>query len=568
MSNTVKFLDDRFIAISGIGMIQPDKDTPLADADIDTRLKCRIALEDNIERLILRDCPDVDRTGEQIRTRYRRLRLTFTSITAQLKALFFAYYLGTASNPTGSAQNEIQTLSRSGTVSSGFFTLALTLEGRTATTSPLPWNATATEIMNALTAARMKWIQPGDVIISGGTKQVETATAAGDISSSGNLAVTVTAAGMTNSPKIVNVAVLDTDNDGSAIAAKIRAALAADVDVSAYFVVSGATDQIILTRRAAAANDATMNIALANGTAAGLTAAPTSANTTAGVTPENWGALGMVMTFQNRLGNADIPLIVVDNAPVGSVAIGGGGSIVNAQTQAGSNYFHEFARSVSRQKVHTSFALGYIEGDIDPQKFSGFVVETFTPSANRRQNAGLEVTLIGPYEPTTMVDYTIPDCENPDPLQSEDCKVLVNGNWETTDVSTLSAPFNDNVPLDDSAYGFDGIDPDLFARAKQVDYDVTAQIFAIETDPISVLAENERTQDAVDAKYHFGMPGDRFTILAPETKVKFQQGEHFVPVGAAERLAGNFQLSAFKDDQDPPISGEAYINQATAFLTQ
>ena len=146
--------------------------------------------------------------------------------------------------------------------------------------------------------------------------------------------------------------------------------------------------------------------------------------------------------------------------------------------------------------------------------------------------------------------------------------MLINNNWETTDVSTLSAPFNDNIPLDDSAYGFDGIAPDLLARAKQVLYDVNAQIFAIETDPISVLAKNEITQAAVDAKYHFGMPGDRFTILAPETKVKFQDGtDNFTAVGAAERLAGNFQLSAFKDDQDPPISGEAYVNQATAFLT-
>jgi hypothetical protein len=63
------------------------------------------------------------------------------------------------------------------------------------------------------------------------------------------------------------------------------------------------------------------------------------------------------------------------------------------------------------------------------------------------------------------------------------------------------------------------------------------------------------------------MPGDRFTILAPETQVKFASGDRFSPVGAAERLAGNFQLSAFKDDQDPPISGEAYVDQATAFLT-
>jgi hypothetical protein len=231
MANAVRFLDDRFIAFSGIGMIQVDKDTPLADADIDTRHKCQITLEDVITRRDDRDCEDVDLTGQPILTRYRRVRLSYPAITPQLLAFWLAYYLGAASAPTGSPQNEIQTLSRSGTVSSGYFTLALTLEGRTATTTPLAWNATATEIENALTAARMKWIQPGDVSMSAGTKQVETATAAGNISTSGNLTVTVTAAGMTNSPKAVSVAVLDTDDDGSAIAAKIRTALASDVDV-------------------------------------------------------------------------------------------------------------------------------------------------------------------------------------------------------------------------------------------------------------------------------------------------------------------------------------------------
>jgi hypothetical protein len=565
MANTVKFLTDRFIAFSGIGMIDPAGGVT-ADANIDMRLKCTIALEDNVARDIFRDCEDSDRTNERITTRVRRLRLTITSVTAQIEAMFAAYFLGEAAAPTGSAQNEIQTLSRSGTVNAGFFTLALTLEGRTAKTTPLAFDATAAEIQDALTAARMKWIQPNDVVVSGGTLQVETATVAGTIGAggAGNVTVIVTANGMANSPKTIPVAVANNDT-AAQVAGKIRTALGADTDVAAFFTVGGSTTAVILTSKAAAANDSTMNIDVDNGTSSGLTTAHTSANTTPGVSAQSWGALGMVMTFGGRFAHMDVPLIVVDNAPAGYTAIGGGGSIVNAQTQAGSNYFHAFTRSTSREKVKFSFALGYLTGSDDPQKYSGFVCESITPSGNRRQRTGLEVSIVGPYTPTDMVGYTIPDCENPTPQLTEDCKVLINSNWETTDVSTLSAPFNDNVPLDDSAYGFDGIEPDLLARAKQVDYDVSAQIFAIESDAISILAENERTQDPVDAKFHFGMPGDRFTILAPETKVKFQTNR-FTAVGAAERLAGNFTLSAFKNDQDPPISAEAYISQSVAFL--
>jgi phage tail sheath gpL-like len=123
-----------------------------------------------------------------------------------------------------------------------------------------------------------------------GTAQVETATAAGTITATGNATVTVTAAGMTGSPKAISVAVLSGDT-AAVWAGKVRDALAADVDVSAVFSVSGASTAIVLTVKEIGglsipiypANDSTINVALDNGTCTGITTAATSANTTAGV---------------------------------------------------------------------------------------------------------------------------------------------------------------------------------------------------------------------------------------------------------------------------------------------
>jgi len=112
--------------------------------------------------------------------------------------------------------------------------------------------------------------------------QVETATVAGTVTGSGNAAVIVTSAGMTGSPKTIQVAVLENDT-ASDVAGKIRTALGLDAAVIALFAVSGATDKVILTRLAPAANDATLNISIDNGTCTGLTTAATSADTTAGV---------------------------------------------------------------------------------------------------------------------------------------------------------------------------------------------------------------------------------------------------------------------------------------------
>lgn len=132
-------------------------------------------------------------------------------------------------------------------------------------------------------------------------QQIDTATAAGTIGTSGNITVTVTGALVTGSPLTVSVAALAGDT-ASVWAGKVRDALVArHTDIHGY-IVGGTGTSISLTAREAAANDTTLNIALANGTTTGVTAAPTSANTAAG----NAGAAstpGYKVIFQPSRGN-------------------------------------------------------------------------------------------------------------------------------------------------------------------------------------------------------------------------------------------------------------------------
>lgn len=118
-----------------------------------------------------------------------------------------------------------------------------------------------------------------------GTKQIETATAAGTASSSANVVVTLTSAIVAGSPLAISVPITSGDT-AEVWAGKVRDALASSISVSKRFAVSGTSTSIILTARTAAANDSTLNIALANGSPSpGITAAATSANTTSGVAP-------------------------------------------------------------------------------------------------------------------------------------------------------------------------------------------------------------------------------------------------------------------------------------------
>ena len=134
----------------------------------------------------------------------------------------------------------------------------------------------------------------GTTAWTAGAAQVETATAAGTVTGSGDASVVVTAAGMTGSPKTISVAVLASDT-ATEWADKVRTALTADTAVTALFTVGGTTTAISLTRKPTAtydlglipvstyaADDATLNISLDNGTCTGITTAGTSANTTAG----------------------------------------------------------------------------------------------------------------------------------------------------------------------------------------------------------------------------------------------------------------------------------------------
>lgn len=119
-------------------------------------------------------------------------------------------------------------------------------------------------------------------LLSNGVLQVETATVVGTVTTAGNATVIVTSALVTGSPLTVTVALALNDTPAM-VATKFRDALNSTSAITKHYTVSGSVATVVLTTKVKAANDATLNMAIANGTAAGLTAAATSANTTAGV---------------------------------------------------------------------------------------------------------------------------------------------------------------------------------------------------------------------------------------------------------------------------------------------
>lgn len=143
------------------------------------------------------------------------------------------------------------------------------------------------------------------VLAGAGVAQVETATAAGTITASGNATVIVTGDDITGSPLTLSVAVTNGDT-ASTWAGKVRIALNNSV-VADLYTVGGSTTAITLTRTDKRYNDPTLNISLNNGTCAGITPALTSASTTAGVNPAKcWRVSGTTFDGTNFEG-VDLP---------------------------------------------------------------------------------------------------------------------------------------------------------------------------------------------------------------------------------------------------------------------
>ena len=128
--------------------------------------------------------------------------------------------------------------------------------------------------------------------------QVETATASG-VSGSGDAKVTITAAGLTGSPLDVSVAVLAGDSPAdvaSKISAELQYAGTGTSEIGAFYDIEADGSNVVFTRKTlgtytlgsdtiimAHPDDATMNVAIDNDTCSGITPAPTSTSTTAGV---------------------------------------------------------------------------------------------------------------------------------------------------------------------------------------------------------------------------------------------------------------------------------------------
>lgn len=444
MANARFRQENFFAAFSGIGKKQTAFGTYLANADIDTRDKCTVEVRKILQRSDERDCGDRYLIEQPIRRRSHEVRFTYDRVTAQIAARWLAYFFGVAAAPTGTPANEVKTLTRSGTVSGGTFTVSITLEGRTGVSAPIAFDVTAAQLQTALTnpaSTLGRIIKNGDVSVSG-----------------------------------------------------------------------------------------------------------------------DWTA-GMVCTFGGRLANADLPVFTIDNA-----LITGGGTVVSTETTPGANKYHAITATSDGSKPLFSFALGDELGSIATDKYGDAVVGQIDINTSAESDSvQLVATVPCNYIVSEEASFSVPACVVPTALRPYDCRLSINGTYETRDLWTHTANLNDNVPIE-AAYAYDDIDLSLaLQRGRQPSYELAAEIYGQKEAATYQLALNELTQAPVNWTKHYGHPGNRVSIIGANTKIK--------PQDTSDGFAGPLSESIFRINGTPfgtsgaPLHVDAYLAQTTAFLT-
>lgn len=120
-----------------------------------------------------------------------------------------------------------------------------------------------------------------DGVHAPGVSQVITATVVGTVTTAGAVKWELTFDGLPGSPLEVLVDA-DVDDDDETVAAKSVAAFLANDDIRDFFLSIEADDEDVVFTKYPGANDATANAAYDNDTSEGLTAGPTSTETTEG----------------------------------------------------------------------------------------------------------------------------------------------------------------------------------------------------------------------------------------------------------------------------------------------
>jgi hypothetical protein len=226
------------------------------------------------------------------------------------------------------------------------------------------------------------------------------------------------------------------------------------------------------------------------------------------------GSVGgpFTVTFLNRLAKANLPLItIVDNTA-------GGTGVAVTQTTAGANKVHLITRTTSEQPVLFSL-MEYFDAETGAcKRYKDFVVNSWSVTATRRGKPALTVEAFGNPDPEIISGYSTPACVTEAPIRTGDIRFKVGNEYVAGDTQSLTYTESNNIDVSEDALRFDDVTPDRLERGDRT-ASLNATIIGSPTSTLYDFAEDEDNAFAA-LEIAFGRPGERLTILAPNTQFR------------------------------------------------
>lgn len=268
-------------------------------------------------------------------------------------------------------------------------------------------------------------------------------------------------------------------------------------------------------------------------------------------------AAGINVTFTGKFAKADIPALeIVEN----TVSLG---TTTVTETTKGANKIHAISRSSSVEMPTTSFIIGWEESEIF-SKHKGFACDAIIIDAQNREDLSCTVELIGRADTEQVVDFVAPLCQTINPIEVDSCRMLIDGEYLMEDMSSFRWERRNNIPVGKGAFPWADKNLGLAWRGPKPTESLAFGFYGKEDHPLYVKCDEEVKVPVVA---HLGNPGDRYSIIAPNVKLKL--GEPDITFDNDLRRSVVQAVGGPHYDQTINASsrGEAVISQTTAFLT-
>ncbi len=253
---------------------------------------------------------------------------------------------------------------------------------------------------------------------------------------------------------------------------------------------------------------------------------------------------GFVIVFGGRLGNADISSFVIDNTNLV------GGALSVTETTKGSGLIHAIARATSPDLPKTSFIIGFEDDTVSAKEHGGLACDAIIIEATNRGQFTCTVELVGRSDTKTVLDYIIPECVIPDPIQTEDSRLRVGGNYIIDVLRSFRFERRNNIPVGNEAFPWSGRNIETVWRNPKPTETMGFTFFANRDHQVYLDADSEVKRPIIA---DIGSPSGRITINAPNVLLK---------LGAPDMsFDGELQRSFISVDATPHFSTS--INAST-----